>query len=62
MGEGELFQKNMTDEEIKQYIIDTIRTGNKKRIDAVLKRWLEYRQTQDLVNKAKIIFKSESSK
>lgn len=52
----------MTDEEIKQYIINTIKTGSKKRIDAVLKRWLEHRRGEILVDNAKAIFKSEATK
>lgn len=32
----------MTDQEIKKYVINTIRTGDKKRIQAVLARYQEY--------------------
>ena len=53
--------KLKTHQEVKDYVIETINTGNRKRITAVLKRYQEYLKEESTYEKAKKIFGDNTS-
>ena len=51
--------KLKTHSEIKEYVISVIKSGDRKKIQKVLKRyneWLKEKETPDIVKQAKKIF------